>query len=113
MIRLHKTSDSVARHKEKYEEKAEILTIAETIVANRYFSGDERYYLYVDIDNSKIRGKFTDQEVNTAIEEYISHNHNQVVKPLLNQMDLASNKKKYTPQSAIIHVKERLLRQYF
>lgn len=115
-IRMHKTNDSVARHKNKFEDRTEILMIGEAIVSNRYNRGDKRYYLYVDIDESKIlsaKGSFTEEEINEAIEDYISKNHNNLVKPLLNKYDLTTNKKIYTPVTAIEQVRKELKEKYF
>ena len=52
-----------SRHKNKFEERSEILQIAESIVAKKFDEGDKRYYLYVDIDEGKINGKFDKEDI--------------------------------------------------
>lgn len=116
MIRMHKTNDAVIRHKAKFEDRTEILMIAESIVANRYNSGDKRYYVYVDVDDSKIlsaKGAFTKEEIDAAIEDYISKNHTSLIKPLLNKYDLRTGKKIHTPTTAIEAVRKDLRNKYF
>jgi hypothetical protein len=116
MIRMHKTNDSVARHKGKFEDKTEILMIAESIVSNRYNTGDKRYYVYVDVDDSKIlsaKEPFLDSEIDAAIEDYISKNHSNLIKPLLNKINLTTGKKIHTPATAIQAVRADLKGKYF
>jgi hypothetical protein len=74
IIRLHKTYDTVSRHKNKFEERAEILMIAESIVEKKFEEGDERYYLYVDVDKGKIKGNFSEEDIDFAIQDYVSKN---------------------------------------
>jgi hypothetical protein len=111
-IRLHKTNDSVMRHKNKFEEKTEILYIAETIVNNRYRNGDKRFFVYVNIDDMKIIGKFKKEEVDTAIDDYIEVNRNKLLKPLLNKRNL-QNEKVHTNESAVKKLHSDLYDDYF
>lgn len=113
IIRLHKTNDTVARHATKFEERAEILQIAESIVEKKFREGDKRYYLYVDIDDSKIKGVFNKADIDDAIQDYISKNHSTLVRPLLNKIDIETGEKIYTPQSALKFIVEDLNKKYF
>jgi hypothetical protein len=113
IIRLHKTNDTVSRHKNKFEERAEILMIAESIVEKKFEEGDERYYLYVDVDKGKIKGKFTEEDIDEAIQDYVSKNDRELVKPLLKKIDLDSGQKLYDIKSAIIHIIKTLKKKYF
>lgn len=113
IIRLHKTNDTVSRHKNKFEERAEILQIAESIVDKKFDEGDKRYYLYVDIDESKIHGKFSKDDIDYAIQDYISKNHSSLIKPLLTKIDLKSGEKLYDQKSALEHIIKDLKRKYF
>jgi len=112
MIRLHKTNDTVERHKNKFEEKTEILQIAEYLINNRYQQGDERYFVYVDVENMKIRGKFTKLEVEDAIHEYITERYKRIVQPLLQLRD-KKGKKTHTEESALKFANEKLMKSYF
>jgi hypothetical protein len=113
IIRLHKTNDSVARHKNKFEERTEIMQIAESIVEKKFEDGDKRFYLYVDIDESKIHGKFDEKDIEYAIQDYISKNHTSLVKPLLTKIDLTTGKKIHDTRSALQHIIKDLRKKYF
>jgi len=110
-LRFHKNSDSVDRHKKKFEDKWEAFKIAEILVNRQYFSGNKYFYLTYDGDNEKIRGNYSPKMFNEAIDEYIALNYTKKVKPLLNQRD-AKGKKKHTPQSATKFVKNQLKKMY-
>lgn len=113
VIRLHKTNDTVARHKNKFEEKSEILSIAESIVNKKYNEGDKRYYLFVDVDDSRITGKFTEEDIEWAIQDYVARNHNTIIKPLLNRIDIYTGEKTYTPISAVQEAITEMREKYF
>lgn len=113
IIRLHKTNDTVARHKNKFEERAEILQVAESIVEKKHNDGDKRFYLFVDIDENKINGKFDDEDIEYAIQDYVSKNHSALIKPLLTKIDLKTGKKIHTPQTALQHIIQDLKKRLF
>ena len=108
VLRMHKFTDSVKRHKHKYEDKFEYLSIAEIIINKRYEQGDIRFYLYADIDNEKIYGKFTDEEFDQAVNIFIQNNYANIINPMLKGRD-ERGKKTYTPQSAMEETKKRFL----
>lgn len=111
-IRFHKNTDSVDRHQKKFMDKYEYLKIAEILVERKYYSGDKRYFLYVDIDDEKLRGNITMQDVHGAIDEYIEKYYKQIITPLLNQENLAGVGKKHTPRSAVKLVKDRIIQNH-
>lgn len=112
MIRLHKTNDTVERHKNKFEEKTEILQIAEYIINKRYFEGDTRFFVYVDIENMKIRGKFSTEEVDDAIHQYITERYARIINPMLQLRDKKGNKI-HTAESALKSANQTLRKVYF
>jgi len=112
MIRLHKTNDTVERHKNKFEEKTEVLQIAEYLINNQYFAGNVRFFVYVDVENMKIRGKFTKEEVENAIHQYITERYARIVTPLLQLRD-KKGKKIHTDESALRTANENLMKIYF
>jgi len=112
MIRLHKTNDTVERHKNKFEEKTEILQIAEYIVNKRYFNNDARFFVYVDVENMKIRGKFSKSEAEDAIHQYITERYARIISPMLQVRD-RKGKKVYTEESALKAANELKLKTYF
>ena len=113
VIRLHKTNDTVSRHKNKFEERTEIMQVAECLVTNKFNSGDKRFYLFVDIDDSKIRGNFDEQDIDNAIELYLTTNYNSKVKPIANKVDMKTGKKNLTHEQAYIKVANDLKRSFF
>jgi len=112
MIRLHKTNDTIERHKNKFEEKTEMLQIAENIVNKRYFGGDERFFLFVDTENMKIRGKFSYKEAEDAIHEYITQRYKRIINPIMQSRDKKGNKI-HTEESALTSTNKHLISVYF
>jgi hypothetical protein len=112
MIRLHKTNDTIERHKNKFEEKTEILQIAEYLVNKRYFAGDTRFFLFVDVENMKVRGKFSKREAEDAIHEYITQRYKRIISPMLQLRD-KKGIKIYTDESALSTANKNLLSVYF
>jgi len=112
MIRLHKTNDTVERHKNKFEEKTEILQIGEYIINKKYFEGDTRFFLYVDVENMKVRGKFTKDEAEDGIHQYIAERYPRIISPMLQLRD-KKGKKIHTEESALKSANDNLMRAYF
>jgi len=108
IIRMHKFTDTVKRHKQKFEDKYEFLSIAETIINKKNEQGDKRCYVFIDIDNEKIFGNFTNEEMEIAVNDFIQKNYQHLINPLLNARDDSGNKIN-TPQSANAEVRNRLM----
>lgn len=112
MIRLHKTNDTVERHKNKFEEKTELLQIAENLVSKKYFEGDIRYFVFVDIENMKVRGKIIKSEAEDAIHQYITERYSRIISPMLQLRD-KKGKKTYNEETALSAANAQLLKVYF
>lgn len=112
MIRLHKTNDTVERHKNKFEEKTELLQIAENLVNKKYFEGDIRYFVFVDIENMKIRGKIAKSEAEDAIHQYITERYSRIISPMLQLRD-KKGKKTFNEETALSSANAQLLKVYF
>lgn len=110
-LRFHKITDSVSRHKDKFEDKYEMLQLVENYINKEYSDGNKRIYLYVDIEDEKIKGVNRQKFINT-IEQYLSANYSKMIAPLLNQKDLGKGVKKYTPQQAVKFQTERIIKDY-
>jgi hypothetical protein len=110
-LRFHKNVESVERHKNKFPDKFEYMRIAEIMVNNQYDSGNKRFYCYVDMDESNIRGNYSQEMIEDAVEQYISENFRALTNPYLVLKD-EKNKKKYNDNTARAEVKRRLLAQY-
>jgi hypothetical protein len=111
LMRFHKNVESVERHRNKFPDKYEILRIAEIMVNNEYHRGNNRFFLYVDMDEMKIRGNFSSDLMNQGMEQYINENYNELLKPYLVQRE--GGKKKYTDETAKSEEKKRLTSYYF
>ena len=112
MIRLHKTNDTVERHKNKFEEKTELLQIAENLVNKKYFEGDIRYFVFVDIENMKIRGRIAKSEAEDAIHQYITERYSRIISPMMQLRD-KKGVKTYTEETALSSANAQLLKVYF
>lgn len=94
-IRLHETTDSFERHKDKFKDNLKVLKIAEMLVKleNQKRPLKKHYfYCYIDTELIKISGQFSRQDFKDAILEYILKNPNETVKPMLNYRDRKGNK---------------------
>lgn len=112
-MRLHKNFDSVDRHENKFPDKIEAMRIAELIVNNRFDSGDEHYYLFIDFEYLKIHPlNASKDEVMDAISLYISENYNEAVGRMLNRRG-RDGKLLYTAQNVIQAKEAELLKRYF
>jgi hypothetical protein len=111
LMRFHKNVESVERHKNKFPDKYEMLRIAEIIVNSEYLRGNNRFFLYVDMDEMKIRGEISDELINQGIEQYINEEYNTLLRPYLVQRE--GGKKKYKEETAKTEVHNRLKQSYF
>jgi len=110
-LRFHKNSDSVDRHKKKFEDKYEAFKICEILVNKQYFAGNKYFHVSYNCDTEKIMGNYSKTMINEAIDEYIAINYTKKVKPLIN-MRLNNGKAKYNSASATKEVKKNLLHNY-
>lgn len=110
-LRFHKNTDSVDKHRSKFEDKYEMLKLVENYVNQEYHSGNQRYFCYVDIDNEKIKG-VDRKKMEVIIEQYLSENYSKLISPMLKNRDLGTAQKKYNPQTAVAFQKERILKYY-
>jgi len=113
VLRFHKNNESVERHSVKFPDKVEFMSIAEIMVNTMYDSGvDKRFFVYVDLDESKIRGDNVNDEMKTfAIDQYIYQNK-KLLNPIISQID-PSTKKKYTNDGAFAFLRQKMMKDYF
>ena len=111
-LRFHKNSDTTIRHKNKFPDKVVLLGIVEGVVNKKYYEGDKRFYLWIDIDEEKIFGNFSEADIEEAVDEYCSMNYREVIKPYINKRDKSGNKV-YTNELAITEAKRLLKQNYF
>jgi len=111
LMRFHKNTESVERHKMKFPDKEEYMKIAEHMVNNEYAKGNKRFYVYVDMDEAKIRGDFSQEVFEEGVEDYINEKHRELIKPFLVQVN-AKGKKLFNENTAREKVKERIISTY-
>lgn len=121
-IRLHKTNDSVKRHKDKFEDKTDILMVAEKIVNRRYEYGRKNkikddtgqyFSCTVDLDDHKIRGIFTKEEAIAAVRGYMNDNAKMTVKDLMQQLDENGKKVWKDYASAYKYLENKYMEEFF
>lgn len=110
-VRFHKNTDSVDRHRNKFEDKYEMMKIIELMINAQYYSGNTRFFLFAEIDEEKIYGKYTPKMFDDAVNEYLALNYRRVVAPVINEKDV-NGKKKHTPKEAQEIIKARIKINY-
>lgn len=72
-LRMHKCIDSVDRIKKRVgSDRFKILKIAELIVDAQYDAGNKRYFVYVDLRDTKIIGVTKEKTMTDAIKKFIN-----------------------------------------
>lgn len=112
-IRFHKNNQSVDRHEKKFEDKFELMKIAECIVEYQYQNGNPRFFLYADIDNMKLKGRITQAMAEKGVEDYMMLNYRKVVAPELNRVDMQGKKVYSNVEEASRYIRNKLLKDYF
>lgn len=112
-IRFHKNSDSVEKHASKLDDKYEICKITEYMVNEQYIKGNERYYLYIDLDEEKIYGNYTEKMVKDAVLELIAENPSRTIKPIIaKKTNFGEARSKQHTQAAIDEYTTLKIKQY-
>ena len=112
-IRFHKNNQGVDRHKKKFEDKYELLKIAECMIDYQYENGNKRFFLFCDIDNMKIKGKITQAMAEKGVEDYMTYNYKDVVAKEVRRIGLDGKKAYKNTEEASRRIKARLLKDYF
>jgi hypothetical protein len=111
-IRFHKNTDSVDKHRNKFEDKYEMLKLVENYVNNEYHNfNNQRYFCYVDIEDEKIKG-VDKKRFESIVEQYIGENYKKLITPMLQKRDLGKGSKVHTPESAVKYQKQRIISYY-
>ena len=111
-IRFHKNTDSVDKHRNKFEDKYEMLKLVENYVNNEYHTYDnKRFFCYVDIEDEKIKG-VDRKKFETIVEQYLADNYKRIISPMLQRRDLGKGAKVHTPESAVKEQKNRIMSYY-
>jgi len=87
------------------------MRIAEILVNEQYLSGNKRFFVYIDMDEEKIRGTYTRESIESAIDFFIAENYQKLTKGLMVQKN-EKGKKLYNDATARAEIKKRLLLSY-
>jgi hypothetical protein len=101
-IRLHRTDDTVERHKNKISGNLEHLLIMERLIELKFKAGEQRFCCYLNKDTGKIRGRFTLNDFKRAVEDYLSSNYQRILKPLLDKRHIYSGERLYKNQKEAV-----------
>jgi hypothetical protein len=108
ILRFHKCTDSVEKHKKKYEDKFEFLFLAESMINYCYYQLDQkRFYLTVDIDDEKIFGNYTEKLFDLAMNEYLNKNYTELIKPYIRSANIFGEKTN-DKETIIAEIKNKL-----
>lgn len=112
-LRLHRSDDTIERHKSKISGTIEHLLIMEKLIELKNKAGDVRFHCFLNKDTGKIKGQFTLREFLGAVEAYLSSNYNRILKPLLNRRHIYSGKLLYSNQKEAVTAYMRyLMKEY-
>lgn len=111
-LRLHDVSESIEKHKSKFEDKYEFLFIAQRIVQAKVRGGDMRFFVNVDLNMMRVYGAFTKEDFEEAATELINENMGTMITPKLRHMDMKTGKKKFTAVTAMQAEMKRLTDMY-
>ena len=117
-LRLHKTTDHVARHKLKFDEYIEPLTLAEIIVDKKFKAAktraEESCYGSFDVGKGKIKGQFTRADFQDAVTAYLERNSNTLIAPKMNEINLDTGGKKYNHVREVVQMyRDQLEKDYY
>lgn len=108
-IRYHNQYDDIEKSEGKVP-SFQLFKIADIMVKRQYFSGNERFYVFVDIAGHKVRGNFTKANLVDAIDSYCRTTKS-VLKPLLDEKN-DQGKEKYTFNAALEIKTQELYKMY-
>lgn len=111
-VRFHKNTDSVKRHKQKFQDKYELLSIVEIIVNTQYNNGNKRFFCYVDVEEMKLSTQLPAKIIEQAVREFIQYNTREVLRPVLERRD-GNGAKMFSQAEAYEVAVEMLKNKYF
>ena len=89
-----------------------LFKLAQLIIDFQYDNGNTRYYLYVDKDNRKIKGKVTQGMFDRAVIDYLQEYPGEIRK-MEKMEDIFTGKKIYTRDQVLRAIKEKYSKDYF
>ncbi len=114
LLRFHHQLDKIDDSRAKLKSEYELFKIAQILVDTQYNSGNKRFFVYINRDDSKIVGAFNATMFTQTIMDYCEEEYNRVIKPLVGKKDLTTGNLKYAnPQDAVKDVIKRLFVTYY
>lgn len=110
VLRFHKCTTKVAAYKASLADKYEILALAEAIVNIKYKT-NPRTFVYVDMEEDKIKANPREPDVIEAIDIFIMKNPKETINLFLNNVD--KNGKKISRLEATQLAKNEIIETYF
>lgn len=110
-IRFHKQLDSIDQSEKKLKEFYPLFKITQIMVDNQYNNGNIRYFLWVDMDDLKIRGNYSMPMFRHAVKEYLLERPS-FIKKEVNRLKY-SGAEKCTNSDAINSLVNRLIKEYY
>lgn len=110
-IRFHQMTEQVnkASQKDKYGDYLTPFSIIELMVNNEVERGNQRFYVYFEEKDNKIRGAYSQKMLYEAIIRYIEINFKTLITPNLNVYDFKTNSyKKTDPKEAVKQIASKL-----
>lgn len=101
-IRLHRTDDTIERHKNKVSGNLEHLLIMEKLIEYKFKAGETRFCCYLNKDTGKIKGRFTRADFRASVEDYLASNYQRILRPLLDKRDIYSGERLYKNQTQAV-----------
>jgi hypothetical protein len=111
VLRFHNEKGSIDYHETKLQEKYPIFKICDNIVKAYVANGNERFYVWVDMDRKKIKGQFSKEAFLWAAERYIKQTPSSI-RALEREKD-SKGKSKYSYDQAVKIKKDELFRDYY
>lgn len=111
-LRMHQQTDSLDRHRNKFDDKFKYLKIAEILLDRQYKSGNKQYYLWVNFDDEKIKCNLPKSEIDIAINDYVSMYYGEAVSPFVTKRDL-SGRLLFSKEKAFVAAREQLYIDHF
>lgn len=112
-VRMHRSDDTVERHRSKVSGNIEHLLIMEKLIELKFKEGETRFCCFLDKDAGKIRGRFTRAEFMKAVELYLSSNYQRILRPLLDKRNVYTGERLYRNQKdAVQAYMSYLMKEY-
>lgn len=110
-IRFHQMTEQVnkASQKDKYGDYLVPFSIIELMINTEVEAGNQRFYVYFEEKDNKIRGAYSQKMLYNAIIRYIEINFKSLITPNLNVYDFKTNTyKKTDPKDAVKQMATKL-----